>query len=234
MNQQDQKLYQDHIDGILNGQPLIAFEKRLTEDADFRVGYGIYKSMEAFLDTQDSRGKALEAIRSVAADKKIANPQKEKPNKTFRVALAVGAILASIFLMLLLKDRSTPTPNNYAALYVEPPWPVERSNNQDSISLAISKYLSGDKKTAVSILRSINNQESTYWLTELYAKEVRSDSVLHYLPSRYKDNIRRDRILYLKILALHESGQKEKAKQEIAALPSDMDEWYVGRLAILK
>ncbi len=133
------------------------------------------------------------------------------------------------------KENNTPK-QLYASLYTEPAWPVNRSDTEDNISKAISEYLNGKSSKSKNTLKSMSTEASEYWLSEIYLSESKYDSTLIYLNTDIGENTeeRKQRKLYIQILALYLSGRETEAKKAIDSLPSDMDSYYMDRLSRIR
>jgi hypothetical protein len=151
--------------------------------------------------------------------------------KNFKwVWMAASLLIISIAGYMFLMDNDPKEAVTFASLYQAPAWPVERGQNNDDLSNAIGIALDGDLNQGISMLKNSDNSQVTknLWISELFANVGQVDSLLHYLPQTSDDFTTRDRINYLRIIALYHQGKKQEVKQLIDALPPDTDKWYLG------
>ena len=228
MKKAAQDLYRQYSAGELSGDALLAFEEQLKHDVVFREDFELYKGMESFVEERAKKGAALEVLRGVGRERtnNVVLQQPEEKSGLAKwiyllVALGLGVLATYVFTKNTIEN-----PISYAELYVEPTWPIVRSGNDDAISMAIAKYLDGDMNSATEELRHLNSDESNYWLAEVYAKEMMHDSVLIYLPTNFKNKVRRDRTYYLKIVTNYKLGIDYKVMKLLTTLPSDTDTYY--------
>jgi hypothetical protein len=232
MKQEIQELYRKYLDNELTESGRSAFENRLTTDTEFKNDFILFKEMEGFLQTKTKHGDALSILKDVGSEMKGAKTKsgRKKVNWWILAIVLVAMVVAWGAYQKLKIEKKVP----YAELITEPIWAIEKSGNNNRISNALSQYLSGNMLAATDTLKKIDSEESLYWLSEIYAKEILPDSALKYLPTPPSDKIRRDRINYLKIISLYESGDIEEAKRLYHEVRSDMDEYYLLLLSPLK
>ena len=141
-------------------------------------------------------------------------------------------LLGVIFIEVRLSNHKNNAEITYANLYVEPTWPVTRSGeDQNSLSQAISSYLNGNREKALRKLKSLNTDESRYWVAEIYAKEMKMDSLLKYISdTNSEDKLIRDKALYLKIMAMLINNNLNEAESQLDTAPIDFDPWYRQKL----
>lgn len=160
--------------------------------------------------------------------------RKPTHNRKFLIILVAIILVAAVY-FLLNKAESSPKEMRFADIYVAPAWPTDRGSN-DEISKAISNYKQGDESSAISELKSMKNAEANYWLSEVFLEKQQGDSVLYYLPdvAINTGELRRDRMLFIEILAVYLQGNKPQVELMINDLPADMDSWYLDRLEGVK
>lgn len=222
MKEDLQILFEQYISGAMTSSEKTTFETRLKSDEGFRREFDLYKEMDGFLDDMEKKGAALGVLREVGEEVKA-----PKGNDGILWKVALGLLfMILIGLLITIFSREDSVPRSYAEFYVEPTWPIERSDTKDSISMAIAKYLNGDINSATKELRLMQTEDSQYWLAEIYAKEMMHDSVLLYLPSSFKEKVRRDRNNYLRIISNYNLGAQPKVLELLSKLPLDTDKYY--------
>ena len=230
MKEARQILFQNYLSDGLTSDEKKRFESQLASDSVFRMEFELYKEMNVFLEDRKDKGSALEVLREVGGEVKA--PQR---NLGLLWKAALGLLLITLVGFLIIKfNKDNSEPPAYAQLYVEPTWPIERSDAKDSISIAVAKYLHGDLASATKELRVMQTEDSHYWLTEIYAKEMVHDSVVKYASLNYQDKILREKCIYLKIISLWYSNRSDTAKSLIKNLPENYNDWYFNRLNSLK
>jgi len=234
--------YYDQIEDYLNGRlaptERSAFEAEMEEDDSLRQAAADHEV------AMDVVGSILEGeVRKVIAEEgqhvKVAglNPKEDndKTKRTGRVKrmhwMGWASVAAVVFVLGwwgVREINQTSESILFSDLKSEPAWPIERSSDEDSLSLLITEYFDGFAKEVKAEIKKKKNWQARYWLSELYFKEEKLDSTLLYLPeSNLNSGIkRRDRINYLRILSLYFIGKRSEAKQEVAQLPVDTDSYY--------
>jgi hypothetical protein len=141
------------------------------------------------------------------------------------VAVFLLGLIAVVFYM----GRAKKTTLQYADLYIEPAWPIQRSESTDTLSDAVKIALNGNTLAAANMIRhtSIPDSDKNLWIAEIFARSGQADSTLHYLPDVGNEVLTRDRIQYLRILSLFKNGQIHEMNAVIDSLPEDTDMTYM-------
>jgi len=236
MKPEDQVLYEKYLQDSLKEEARAAFQKRLAEDADFRREFELYQEMEGFVGERVEKGKALDVLRGVGRERKegekesVENFKKGQSNGRLISFVVVGIILGGLLTWVISSTLNQPVAKaEFAELYVEPAWPVERGTN-DSIQLAISIYLNGNINKSISLLKEVRSKESNFWLTEIYVREKLFEKALNEMPKNNFEKLYRDRLFYLEILSLHMSNHDDILTQRLQETPKDFDEFYIEKL----
>lgn len=233
MNESNQKLFEQYLNGALSMEDKLSFENRLKEDSRFRSDFELFNSMEDFLAEKNENKDALASIRSVGETIKKEKHEPEKKNGIIKLI----ALLAACGLLLILAYQFLNEPKveefrQFAEVYEEPIWPIERSDSTE-IAAIITKYKQGDKPTAFNNLykaNSIDNAEKAYWLAELHLIENNPDSTLLYIPLAKDFKVKRDRLTYLQALSYLKKNELDLFKSFSEKLPTDLDPYYRKRI----
>lgn len=224
MQEGDQILFEKYFSGALNAEEQRSFEDRLASEPRFKEDYDLYTSMQGYLDDRVKHGKALENIRSVHSEQSV--KRKKKPNWFYYVSAAASLLILAGAISFFI---SKPTTVQYADLYQEPDWPLERSGKTNVfLRAAALRVDEANYDEALTILKNsdLGSDEKNYWVAEVFAKQSKADSILHYLPQAYQTQKRRDRINYLKAIALFKSGKSDELRVHLDSLPQDTGSAY--------
>lgn len=228
MKEANQIIFEKYLSGKMTATESAAMEVRLKGEPELRKEFELYKEMELFLVERHEKGDALAALREVGRERSeetIISTEVDSKHKT-KLKYLVAIILISLIgicYLLTIKSKEEAKNISYAQLYVEPAWPVVRSHQEDEISLAIAAYLQGNTSAAKDSLRAMDTDESRYWLAEIYAKEIVSDSTLKYLSPRIDGSLNKDRQLYLEIISNYQLKNDDKVD---LLLEYDIDQYY--------
>ena len=229
---------EDYVSGNLSSEDKVAFELAMASDEQLRV------AVEDF-DLVGLIGEALleEEIAGIVEDEMSRVDKSEaKSNKAnSNIRLLKWLVAASVVMLIGWWGSSLLMQKTDAELFAEVHEdPVVLDVRSDHDNKNVYRYLTaahrdGQTSLATDSLKAINTSESAYWLSELYIIEQKFDSSLLYLNLDLDtdDKLRRDRKLYLHIIALYFSGDKFRAKTAYESLPEDVDEWYKERIGIM-
>ncbi|MBK7805084.1 MAG: hypothetical protein IPJ51_02105 [Saprospiraceae bacterium] len=214
----------EHIDEYIKDQlspeDKQAFEAEMTVNPTLRSAvdnYDLLKEISmGFLETE---------VREILNQ---TNDAPKKPNNYRWIWVTTIIVLLIAFAYYLISSNGKKESVQYADLYIDPAWPIDRSESTDTLSDAIKIALNGNTSSAVMMIKktSLPNDEKNIWIAEIFAKSGQADSTLLYLPPTSDDNMKRDRINYLKVISLYSLGKKEDVKKLIDALPENTDGRY--------
>jgi len=194
----------DYIEGSLDGDLLKEFEGILSEDAELQLVVKNYKGVK-----QLSSGMLeMELLEEVNAAGKAYNNVDESSGVSKQWIVLLCLIATMLVLWFVLRDQfNVPIDNNtnqtFASLYKEPIWPIKRTTSEDTIEIALSKYINeGNLSAAKSMLLDISSDKTAgrYWIAEIYAKEGIWDSVEVYLPTQEELPKSKQRIVLLQTI----------------------------------
>jgi hypothetical protein len=195
---------------MMNDELLRYFDKEMSEEERL--------SFESRLETDEALRDELKYLRAahLMADsfieletketiQKINAPelQSEKPGSFFFKATLIIFLAMTLLLTLKLVNKKSDAKSYenieqlYAAQYTEPIWPLVRGE-QDEISEAISRYLSGDIETAMNVLNSLNSPEAEYWSVEILVHDKNFKAALEILERLKTEDSRKERINLLR------------------------------------
>jgi hypothetical protein len=213
----------DYVQGKLNAKDKLTFENELKENELLKAAVENYD-----LAKEISLGFLEAYIRGVLSDTKPIAKSPKKPNYKW-IWVVIAALLLTIVGYFVLDSNIKPQKINYADIYKAPTWPMDRSDDGNQLAAAINTALGGDLSSGIMMLKQseLPHTEKQLWIAELFAFDLQSDSTLLYLPLQSSDNVKRDRVNYLRIISHYQLDEMQKVKQRIAALPSDTDKWYM-------
>ena len=222
----------EHIDEYIKDQlspeDKQAFEAKMTVNPTLRSAvdnYDLLKEISmGFLETE---------VREILNQ---TNDAPKKPNNYRWIWVTTIIVLLIAFAYYLISSNGKKESVQYAELYIDPAWPIDRSESTDTLSDAIKIALNGNTSSAVMMIKktSLPNDEKNIWIAEVFAKSGHADSTLYYLPASSDIKLKRDRINYLKIISLYQKGKKEEAKNLMEALPDDTENIYIMILKKIK
>jgi len=229
MKEKDQILFQKYLDGQLDQNQRIAFESRLGDDAGFKAEFDLYKMMNAHLDERSKNKSALDVLKTVHQEQ--VTPSEKKVGKSFKLWISIAAAASLLLFSVFLVNKYTGGQVLYADLYSAPVLPGEKGDNGNPVEAQLATALVDfDTDPSLAAQKLIALEIDPYlkarWVVETFAYHEMADSVLYYLPPRPTDQILRDRLNYLEILAYFKKGDQVKVKALIEALPEDTDAWY--------
>lgn len=236
MKATEQELFRKYLEGGMSLSERSALEERLANEAELRRDFELYKEIEGYVGERVEKGAALDVLQAVSKDYRVKSKGSTEAGRKSFLILAFSSILLLLLGVFAqdyfrMKNRSTPVP--FAELYEEPVWPVSRSGSIDEVSLAVTAYLGGNEKMAIEQLRKMKTMESQYWLAEIFAKEIKMDSVLKYLPEYLEKKISRDRCNYLRIISYYKIGNTAKCKELLQLLPENTDQYYMKKYDLI-
>jgi hypothetical protein len=103
----------------------------------------------------------------------------------------------------------------YANNYVEPVWPIKRSDSGDSLSVALVKMFEGNIDSSIIIINnsSLSSLDKMYWKAEIYAKNgIYLEKILESYPSIVSEKKYYNRAVLLKAYAYLQQDRKEELK----------------------
>lgn len=115
MNEEDQKLFQEYLDGAMSSMDKKRFEGKLWNDSEFKKNFELYKEMNSYLGESELHGKALEKLRSYMPD----NETSESKTKSWLIPVLLFSILIAGLLFLWQKYVETPSTKTNEQLYAE-------------------------------------------------------------------------------------------------------------------
>ncbi|MBK9149573.1 MAG: hypothetical protein IPM26_00640 [Saprospiraceae bacterium] len=212
----------DYIQGKLTDSEKQVFEAEMEKDPLLKY------AVENHSLTKDVALGFLEAeVRNIL--KYTENePAKRKSTSWWKWWWMAAVFLLGLIAVVFYLGKAKKTTLQYADLYIEPAWPIQRSESSDTLSDAVKIALNGNTPAAVNMIRhtSIPDPDKNLWIAEIFARSGQADSTLHYLPDAGNEVRTRDRILYLRILSLFRNGQIHEMKAIIDSLPEDTDMTY--------
>ena len=215
----------EHIDEYIQNQ--LSPEDKLAFEAEMKVNPTLRSAVDNYdLVKEISMGFLETEVREILNQ---TNDEPKKSNNFRWIWVATILILLIAFAYYLISSDGKKESVKYADLYMDPAWPMNRSESTDTLSDAIKIALNGNTSSAVMMIKktSLPNDEKNRWIAEVFAKSGQADSTLFYLPASSDNKLIRDRINYLKIISLYRKGKKEEAKNLMEALPEDTDGRYL-------
>jgi DNA-binding XRE family transcriptional regulator len=216
-------LLEKYIDNSLSKAEEVELDLLLKSDPHILSEFEKYKAArvlsEAILEHE-----IIGNLDRLKSPKATANPYAKY------IAILVGVLFVS-FLVYTWTKSSEPTTQpvekttnkaQYAQLFVEPAWPVERGES-DKLQSIMSTYLSGQTKEAIvqleaEIGRYPDSLALQYWMAEIFTKESMYAKTEKYLSRLIDQKYPSDRLPYLEILYLIQSGKEADAQVKIEAI----------------
>lgn len=187
---------------------------------------GIYEDqLRGMISEHDKQKKKLNTTKT-DKNTSLGTTNKKKKNWWWMIGLLAIIFLITIFVLKWSAKETISNTTQFAQIYNPPSWPLQRGDDHDDISKAMSMYFNGNKNQAKSKLSLLESPISQYWLSELYLLEERMDSTLYHLPNMDMIPNKKDRIHFMHILSLYYSGKKDDAIKLIQNLPSDISPYY--------
>jgi len=224
---------EEYIAGNLSVEDSVTFESAMASDKRLRQAVEDFNLVgligEALLEEEIAGIVGEEMDRN--DDGNTINDSNHTNFKVLKWLVAAGLVLLLGWWGSSLFTQKTDA-ELFAEVLVDPAWLDERSDGDNVYRHLTAMHRRGETSRATDSLKSIKTSESAYWLSELYLREQKFDSTLLYLQLDLlnDDKLRRDRKLYLHIIALYFSGDHFSAKTAYESLPDDVDKWYLERL----
>lgn len=212
----------DYIQGKLTDSEKQIFEAEMEKDPLLKY------AVENHNLTKDVALGFLEAEVRNILEYTENKPAKRKSTSLWKWWWIAAVFVLGLIAVVFYLGKAKKTTLQYADLYIEPAWPIQRSESSDTLSDAVKIALNGNTPAAVNMIRhtSIPDPDKNLWIAEIFARSGQADSTLHYLPYTGNEVRTRDRILYLRILSLFRNGQIHEMKAIIDSLPEDTDMTY--------
>ncbi len=213
-------LLEKYIDNSLSAAEQVELDLLLISDSNLKIEFDKYKAARML-------SEAILEDEIIGNIEKLQNPVPETSHHTKYILLVLAAVIVGFLMYIFSKSSHSKTePSNiqpdktlFAQVYKEPVWPVERGDS-DKLQGIISDYLSGRTKDAISQLESEiamypDSLTLQYWMAEIYTKESLPAKTEKYLSKIIVKNYTSDRLPYLEIITLIQSGQEAKALAKI-------------------
>jgi hypothetical protein len=205
-----------YIENEMTEQEKTVFENKLKEEANLQKEYfDILKVKKA-----SNKLIELEIRGMIEAYEKGGGTKKTKKSITIKqlLGLTIGIICLAFILYYILSkfnQSQKSTREIYVNNYVEPVWPIKRSDSGDSLSIALVKMLEGNIDSSIIIINnsSLSRLDKMYWKAEIYAKNrIHLEKILESYPSIASEKKYYNRAVLLKTYAYLQQDRKEELK----------------------
>lgn len=164
MKDRDYQLFEDYISNTLNQEEAKTFEKRLTEDSDFREAFALYKETSSFLEHKFKANTEREAFKSNLS--KIGNTHSSHKTSTTKVKkfqawkYAVAASVLVVVGLFFSQWFGTPVYDDYAN-YPQISLTVRGESNQTKME-AENAFNTQNYQQAIPLFRTLleNNPDN--------------------------------------------------------------------------
>lgn len=221
---------EEYIEGTLNGEDLVKFEKELTENSDLRKEIILRKQINESLKEKDILA-LREKLRSIHEDSKIRDMKSMVPDtktrmlRLLRNSVAVLVILVGV--ISVIRYMGNTTENIYTKNYKLPEAGIERSTEKNLLLMNEGHllYSQGKYEDAIPKYLQVVSKNSDDYVAHFYlGASYQNTNDFNNAISRYNkviahgDNEYIEEAEWFRALCYLKLGEKKNARKELLAI----------------